>query len=123
MLPLCVTIAIFSSLIVKMLYGVAYSESARVLAVHVFANIPVALGVTQGLWILNEKKNIIALIRTIVGAVVNFALNLFLIPKYGAVGSAWATLISFFISAVVSNVYFAPNMFKRQIFSLFFLKA
>ena len=35
-----------------------------------------------------------------IGAVVNILLNILLIPKYGILGSAWATAISFFIMAL-----------------------
>jgi len=118
MLPLSATIALLSGPIVHLLYGEAYAASAGVLVVHVFANIPVALGVMQSIWILNEGKNTLALYKTVVGAVTNIGMNLVLIPKYGAVGAAIATVFSYMVSAVLSNVIFAPNIFWRQIVSL-----
>jgi len=39
-----------------------------------------------------------------IGAVVNILLNILLIPKYGILGSAWATAISFFIMALAVNL-------------------
>lgn len=117
MLPLSIVIALLSSQIIYVLYGVAYSRSSDVLAVHVFANIPVSLGVMQGIWILNEKRNILWLTKTVIGAITNIGINYILIPKYGALGSAYATLIAQSVSAVLSNAILAPEIFKSQMLS------
>ena len=87
---------------------------------HVFANIPVALGVMQSIWILNERKNTLSLTKTVIGAVTNIGMNLVLIPKYGAFGAALATVVSQSVSAVFSNLLFAPKIFKRQVVALLF---
>jgi PST family polysaccharide transporter len=115
MLPLSIVIALISSPVITTLYGKAYSESAVVLSVHVFANIPVGLGVMQGLWIVNENKNTLSLTKTAAGAISNVLLNLLLIPRYGAVGAATATVVSQSISSVFSNIFIAPDIFRRQI--------
>lgn len=115
MLPLCISIAFFSISIVKLLYGDQYNASASVLAVHVFSNIPVALGVMQSIWILNEKKNVLTLAKTIIGAVTNVGLNLILIPMYGALGAAMVTVISTMTSGVLSNLLLSPEIFRRQL--------
>jgi len=117
MLPLSLSIALLSGPITSLLYGEAFSASANVLAVHVFANIPVALGVMQGIWILNERKNTLSLTKTVIGAVTNIGMNLVLIPKYGAFGAAFATVVSQLMSAVFSNYFLAPGLFRRQLVS------
>jgi O-antigen/teichoic acid export membrane protein len=117
MLPLCVAIALLSQPLIALLYGPAYKASAIVLAVHIFANIPVSLGVAQGIWIINERKNTLTLTKTAMGAISNVLLNFFLIPKYGALGAASATLFSQMISAVLSNIFLAPEIFQRQLTS------
>ena len=119
MLPLSALVALGSTPIISLLYGNAYSATARVLAIHVFANVPVALGVAQSTWIVNEGKNTISLYKTTSGAVANILLNLVLIPRFGAVGAAVATVISFSISAIFSNAIFAPDILKLQFASLF----
>jgi PST family polysaccharide transporter len=53
--------------------------------------------------------------RTIAGAVANVALNVFLIPRYSAVGAAIATVFSQGIAAVLANVVFSRT---RPIFWL-----
>ena len=47
----------------------------------------------------NNITNWVPIFRCM-GAVVNILLNILLIPKYGILGSAWATAISFFIMAL-----------------------
>jgi O-antigen/teichoic acid export membrane protein len=117
MLPLSMSIALLSMPIVQLLYGEEYSVSASVLAIHVFANIPVALGVMQSIWILNEKKNMLTLTKTVIGAVINVGLNFIMIPKYGALGAAIATVVGQSVSAVFSNMVLAPDLFRRQMFN------
>jgi len=114
MLPLSVTIALFSSMMIELLYGTAYSASASVLAVHVFATIPVALGVMQSIWIVNEGKSSLSLYKTVIGAVINVMLNYLWIPNYGALGAALATVAGQSVSAVFSNLFFAPKIFRAQ---------
>lgn len=117
-LPLSVLIALASTPLVGLLYGPAYAASATVLAIHVFGNVPVGLGVAQSQWIANEKRGVLAFYKTTVGALANVCLNLYMIPKYGALGAAIATLISFSISAVFSNILLAPRIFSKQLISL-----
>ena len=119
MLPLSLVIALMSGPLIALLYGQMYQASATVLAIHVFSNVPVALGMAQSAWILNERKNTLSLYKTVIGAISNILLNIVLIPNFGAKGAAVATLISFSISAIFSNIIFAPTIFKLQFYSIF----
>jgi len=115
MLPITIIIAGFSGLLIRLLYGDLYLESINVLMVHIFSNIPVGLGVIQEIWIINEKKNKLSLYKTLIGAIANILLNTYFIVKYGAVGAAFSSVISYLISSVFSNLIFAPKIFKRQV--------
>lgn len=115
MLPISLAVAVCSVPLVRLMYGEAYDASAHVLAVHVFANVPIALGVVQGIWIVNERKNTLLLTKTMAGAVVNVVLNQLLIPEYGALGAAAATLAGQSVSSVLSNALLAPRIFRGQI--------
>lgn len=113
-LPLCALVALVSGPVIYLLFGSAYAASAAVLAVHIFSNVPVALGVAQTQWIANEQRSRFALYRTLLGCVCNVVLNLILIPAYGAMGAAIATVLSQFIAAVGSNLLLEPRMFVIQ---------
>ena len=41
--------------------------------------------------------------RSVLGVVVNIVLNLFLIERYGIIGAAWATVISYGLAAYLLN--------------------
>jgi len=85
---------VLSTPIVTLLYGEAFAESGQVLAIHIWAAVFVFLGVASNNWFLVEGRQILSFQRTVLGAVVNVALNFLLIPAYGPVGAAVATVIS-----------------------------
>jgi O-antigen/teichoic acid export membrane protein len=118
MIPLATLVAALSIHLIHMLYGPAYAASAPMLAVHVFASVPVALGVAQSVWIVNEGRNMISLYRTMIGAFCNVALNLLLIPRFGGLGAALASVVAQAAAAILSNIVLAPRMFRIQMSSL-----
>jgi len=90
-LAICVT----SPWIIKILYGPEYAAAASVLSVHIWSGVFVFLGIIAGKWVIAENYTKNALIRTAIGAVLNIALNYILLPKFGIMGAAVATLISY----------------------------
>jgi len=80
--------------LILLLYGPVFQPAAAVLKVNIWTGVFVFLGVASSSWLVTENLQRISLIRTSIGAALNIALNLVLIPRYGIVGSAWATLIS-----------------------------
>ena len=107
-------IALASPWIVRRLYSSAYEGAAPVLAVHIWASVFVFLGVlAQGPWNVSENLLKLSLVRTTAGAVSNVALNVFLVPRYSAMGAAIATVVSYAVSGVIANA-FDPR--TRQIF-------
>lgn len=113
-ISIAIVIAASSGLIVSILFGEAYRSSATILSIHIFTLIPVCIGVTQSLWLINENKTTLALLQALVGAAVSIALNLLLISKYGIVGGAVATVMAQFIQAFVVNAFLAPELFRMQ---------
>lgn len=81
--------------LVNLLYGPAYRAAVAVLQIHLWALIPVFVGVVTSQYLVAENLQMLSLARTTAGLVVNVALNLLLIPRHGAVGAAVATLISY----------------------------
>lgn len=92
---LCVFMSVGASLIVRTLYGNRFLPAAPLLSVLIWSEIPVFFAsVVVNVLIAHKKQNLLP-IPTLIGAVVNVALNLFLIPRYAALGAAWATLVSY----------------------------
>jgi len=104
-LCIALSITLFSNSIIEILYGVQYNEAAKVLMVHIWAAIFVFLGCASSRWLLAENLQILSLVNTAIGAITNIALNFILIKNWGIIGAAWATLISYCISAYLSLLF------------------
>jgi PST family polysaccharide transporter len=91
-----------------------------VLAVHIWASVFVFLGVAQSPWDLSKNLLTLSLYRTLSGAIINAAMNLYLIPRYSALGAAVATVVSYAISGVFANLLSAHTrpVFYMQMRSL-----
>jgi polysaccharide transporter, PST family len=88
------------------LYGPAYTEAIPILIVHIWASIFVFLGVIRGIWLITEDLTGIYLQTTILGSLVNILLNLILIPRYGGLGAAIATVIAYATASYVSCIFY-----------------
>jgi O-antigen/teichoic acid export membrane protein len=102
MVWLAVVIAIpmtfLSDWLVLILFGQVYQEAGQVLIIHIWAAVFVFLGVSFSKYLLTENLTKIAFKRTMIGAISNILLNLWMIPVYGVKGAAIATLLSQFIA-------------------------
>ncbi len=112
-LAVALPMTFLSDWIVTLLFGTAYQQAGSVLAVHIWAGIFVFLGVASGSWFLIEGLQRYSFYRTLSGAIVNVGLNLILIPKFGVIGSAWATVVS---QACASMFFNACNSKTRLVF-------
>ncbi len=121
-IPVALLVTIFSKDIVGILYGSQYSESSSVLVVHIWAGVFVFLNNAAWGWYYAENKQSIANLRITIGLVMNVALNYILIPFYGVVGAAVATLISRFFIAYVGQLLHRDTrlLFIMMSKSLFF---
>jgi len=113
-------VAFSSHFVIHLLYSSAYSGAAPVLAVHIWASVFVFLGVAQSPWDLSKDLMSLSLYRTLCGAVLNIVMNLYLIPKYSAMGAAIATVVSYAIASVFANAFSAKTrpVFYMQMRSL-----
>ena len=100
-----VLLTFFSKQVITFLYGPGYAAAAPVLAVHAWAGLFVALGVATGPWFVNSGMLIMRMVHTLVGTAINVCLNLVLIPRFGPVGAAVATLISYSAASLWLNAF------------------
>ena len=92
--------------IVYILYGSDYSGTAAILAVSVWYITFGHYGSVRNIWILAEGKQKYLTSINIIGACANVLLNFCLIPYLGAVGTAWASVVTqFFTNVILSFVY------------------
>lgn len=104
MVVISMSIAIFMTFASKYIYHIAYARhpefwpGATVLSVHVWAGIFVFLGSASGQYLIAEGYTKLSMLRTGVGAIVNIILNIYLLPAYGILGAAYATLAAYFVA-------------------------
>jgi PST family polysaccharide transporter len=100
-------VALASHAIIRILYTNVYSGAAPILAVHVWASVFVFLGVAQSPWDISKNMFKLLLYRTVSGAILNVVMNLYLIPRYSAMGAAIATVVSYALAGVFGNAFSA----------------
>ena len=118
----CIPVSILSHFIVNFLFGSVYISGAIVLAIIVFTNLFINMGIAQSLWIVNERKSKLSLYKTIMGAIVCVISNIILVPNYGILGAAISAVLAQMVSAVLSNILLSHKILKIQIKSLLFIK-
>ena len=95
---ICVFMSTGAGLIVRILYGKQFAPSAPLLAVLIWSEIAVFFATVVYNVLIAKNQQWLLPVPTLVGAAVNVALNLVLIPRYGAAGAAWATLVSYTVA-------------------------
>lgn len=109
-LPVAICVPYVSWHAIDLLYGQEYAPAADVLPIFgwlfviavyclIGATLNLAAGqVTHAYW------------NTALAVVINISLNLVLIPKYGFIGAAWATVVSHLSMLAVSQYFVARNI-------------
>jgi len=90
----CVIVVLVSKFIISTIYGNSYNQSAQILAIIIWF-LPLRLLSLWGHQILESANYLMLRIFVfLVPTVIGFVINLLIIPRYGALGSAYATLLS-----------------------------
>lgn len=110
-----VAISLLAKPIILIIYGNQFIESVYILMILIWSRIFSLIGSTRAIWLTVENLGKFQIIFVGIGSLLNVALNLFLIPLYGAIGAAVATLFTEVIST-----FFAVLLFKetRPLFKL-----
>lgn len=85
---------LLAPLIVDFLVSEDYVDAVPVLAVLAWMPILVFFAMARQRWLIAEGQLRIALLVEVVGCILNILCNLWLIPRYGAVGAAYAAILA-----------------------------
>ncbi|MGI0480997.1 flippase [Geminocystis sp. CENA526] len=107
-LGLSIAMTFLSSPLINSLYGQYYQNSAIILSIHIWASIFIFMRALLSKWLIAEDLYIFSFVTHSSGAIVNLILNLFLIPSFGGIGAAIATVISYSVASYVS-LFFHPR--------------
>lgn len=106
-IAIAVATTLAAPFIYRTFYSADYAMGAPVLTVHIWAGVFMFLYVASGQYLLAEGYTRISLVRALAGAVINIGLNSWWIPKYGMIGAAYATLVTYASTALF--VIFVPK--------------
>lgn len=103
-----VFITVLAKPIVVLLYGKAYLASVPILQLAVWYDTFGHYSSVRNIWILAEEKQKHLTKINVAGALANIALNACLIPIWGGIGAAIASIISQFFTNVITGFIFKP---------------
>lgn len=104
----CIVFFVFAKLIISVLYGSEYANAAAVLRALIFYFVFSVMGLVRNVWILAEEKQKYLWIINLSGALFNIVLNAVMIPFWGAVGAAVASLLTQFFANFVLGFIMRP---------------
>jgi len=102
----CAVITPIAAPMVDLFYGRDFRLTAGLLIVLIWSEVPVFFGVVMSNALIARGLQWYLPFSTIVGAISNVVLNFVVIPSYGALGSAWATVASYCLAAIFLFVLF-----------------
>jgi len=116
-----IPIMLFSNKIINVLYGREYFGAGIILSIYVWSGVFTNLTIARNAYLSIINKTKLHFLTSVIGATLNVLLNLYLIPRYGGTGAAFATLISYsihsyFISFLIPDL---RNLGKIMTFALF----
>lgn len=110
----CSGLIAFSQIGTDILFADAYAEAWRYIPVLLIATVFSALVTYLGSVYFVAKKSVLSFLTAMIGAIVNVALNLLLIPTYGGQGAAIATLCSYLVVYVIRAINTRRHLPFRQ---------
>lgn len=94
--------------VIATLFGDAYRPSAEIFHLHAWSCLAIALNTARHRWLAVVGLQRHAPTVTIIGLLLNVAMNLVLIPRLGAYGAAIATVVSYFVSGYLTSLFLPP---------------
>lgn len=104
----CVFITIFAKQIILIVYGTKYLDAVSSLSLIVWYTAFSYFGAINSLYMVAENKTKWVQIITLSGAVINVLLNYILIPIWGIIGAATASLVTQFVANFILIAIIKP---------------
>jgi O-antigen/teichoic acid export membrane protein len=108
-LVLAIPIFIFAEPIIVLLFGIEYQPAGVLLALLSIRLFFANMGVARGTYIVTENLMKFSMLTMILGTIVNIYLNYVLIPNYGARGAIVATIVSFFTTIYLVDIFYSKT--------------
>ena len=92
--PFAVAMAVFSRHIVTFLLGRSFSDAGPILSIHIWSGLPYVTGFAYGQVFYVENLTRLTIYTSVYTVASNTFLNLFMIPRFGALGAAYTSMFS-----------------------------
>ena len=99
---------VFAGIVVRILYGEAYLPAVPVLRILAWQSAFSYMGTVRNIWILAEEKHRLLFPINLSGALVNLVCNMMLIPRFGACGAAFASVVTQVCTNLVLGFIWKP---------------
>lgn len=103
-----IVFTLFAPFIIGLLYGSEYAGAVPVLQILVWYIAFAIMGTVRNIWLLAEKKEKYLWRINLFGALMNIALNAFMIPLWGACGAAFASFLTQFFANFILGFILKP---------------
>ncbi len=114
-------VIVFKRYLIFYMFGKEYMDAVNVINYLVLFGIFNVLGFAVGIYLSIIEKTSLYVIPVIFSVLVNIVLNIYLIPLMGIKGAALATMITYFISFLITLILAARNGFIFDKFTLFMI--
>ena len=111
----CIVMTLFARFIIHILYGASYNAAIPALRLIVWYTTFSYLGVVRNIWILAEQKQRYLWQINLLGALGNILLNALLIPRFGIMGAAFASLFTQFFTNVIVGFIIRPIRYNNTL--------
>ncbi|HMK33771.1 MAG TPA: flippase [Desulfomonilaceae bacterium] len=116
--PVVVGTVVLGDSIITMMYGATFVAAGPVLRLHIVSLIPFSAVFVLAQVLIATDNQRTDLKINMVAALVNFVLNFVLIPPYGAMGAAVATLLSILVFHTLQYLYIKSYLFRLSFFGI-----
>ncbi|MCG9565855.1 oligosaccharide flippase family protein [Vibrio chagasii] len=120
--PIILLCLLLSSEFISVLFGEEYYNSGKVLSVLIFMQLLSPLGLMISRISVLEKKTSLLMKVNILGLISNMVLNFFLIPEFGSLGAAIATILTQLITCFLIWLVLDFKVIKLLFFRMAMLR-
>ncbi|MCP4360745.1 MAG: flippase [Chloroflexi bacterium] len=103
--PIALFVSLFSSQIIEFVFGSVYEEAGPILAVLAWAFFIAALNVPNSRLLISANKQRMVAVFALFSMVGNILLSLWLVPRFGGLGTAWARVLAMPLYTIPALVY------------------
>lgn len=95
--------------IIGILYGESYLDSYNITVICVFGTAIMVIFKMISQWNIVHNKQRLNTVMLAISVLVNIVANMFVIPRYGIIGAAYASVFGYFVCAIIFLLYFSSK--------------